>query len=55
MAKDKPNLSMRIDNEIREHFKEETYQNGITMTVAIERLMVAYINSSRTIRNGKQG
>jgi len=54
MGKERPNLSMRIDSEIKENFKEETYRQGIPMTEAVEKLMVSFINASRKQRNGEE-
>lgn len=53
MAKDKPNLSMRIDSNIKEAFKQETYLAGEDMTEPIERFMVAYVNIKRSERQKK--
>ena len=53
MGKGRPNLSMRIDANIKEAFKQETYLAGEEMTEPIERFMVAYVNIKRSERQRK--
>ena len=50
MAKERPNLSMRIDPEIKEAFKQETYLQSVDMTEAIERFMLKYIEAGQRSR-----
>lgn len=50
MAKERPNLSCRIDPQIKEAFQEELYYNGVAMTEAIEGFMVNYVNISKNAR-----
>ena len=53
MTKPKPNMSLRIEPEIREAFKQETYLKGVDMTEAIESFMVSYVNICRNERRKK--
>ena len=54
MAKAKPNLSMRIDPQIKEAFRDEVYQQGVGMTETIENFMVKYREAGIKSRaNGK--
>ena len=51
MAKERPNLSMRIDPEVKESFKQETYLQSVDMTETIEGFMRKYVEVSRQNRS----
>jgi hypothetical protein len=54
MANNKPNLSMRINPEVKERFKMESYFQGVDMTELIEGFMRKYAEVSEKSReNGK--
>jgi antitoxin component of RelBE/YafQ-DinJ toxin-antitoxin module len=54
MGKYSPNLSMRIDDEIKEGFVEETFQNGVTMTEVLQSFMHQYTKISRDAREKRK-
>jgi len=54
MAKEKPNLSMRIDPEIKEAYKQEVYLQGVDMTEPIQNFMLKYAEAGQRARNGKR-
>jgi hypothetical protein len=52
MTKNK-HTTFRIDPEIKEAFKKETYLAGVDMTDAIESFMVNFVNIKRHERREK--
>lgn len=44
---------MRIDPDVKEGFKQETYMQGVDMTETIERFMINYIKASKDGREAK--
>lgn len=50
IMKVKPNLSMRIDPEIKEAYKQETYLQGVDMTEPIENFMLKYAEAGQRAR-----
>jgi len=53
MAKERPNLSMRISEQLKADFKHETFMQGVDMTETIESFMIKYVEVSKKARDGK--
>jgi hypothetical protein len=52
MPKGKPNISLRIDENLKKEFFNETYYNDTNMTEVIEGFVSVYVKASKNARNG---
>ncbi len=50
MPKGKPNLSLRIDEDLKKEFVTETYYNDTNMTEVIEGFVKVYVQASKNAK-----
>jgi hypothetical protein len=50
MPKGKPNLSLRIDENLKKEFVTETYYNDTNMTEVIEGFVKVYVQASKNAK-----